>query len=195
MPKRPNLVSTLLAGVLLLATSLPTLAASNICDFQGYSDDSDPAGTNVRSGPGTDHDIIGVLKSVTDANDYDWTPGFAVTKFDNGWFQIGDASLGDYGDLPPGLVLKGPGWISAKLVEFEIEDPLLRDGPSLDAATVLDMDRHYDEANDWNLSEVRVQTVHACEGGFLDVTVTNLAGQTKRGWVTHLCGSQATTCP
>jgi hypothetical protein len=51
MPKRPNLVSTLLAGVLLLATGLPALAASNICDFHAYSDDSDPAGTNVRSGP------------------------------------------------------------------------------------------------------------------------------------------------
>jgi hypothetical protein len=125
---------------------------------------------------------------------YSFTPEFAVTAFKNGWFQIGDAKYGDYGDGEK-PVLKGPGWISAKLVEFAIEDPLLRDGPSLDAATVLDMHSLYDEANAWNLDEVRVQTVHACDGGFLDVTVTNLAGQTKRGWVTDLCGSQATTCP
>lgn len=194
MPKRPPLASTLAAIVVVFATSLPTLAASNICDFHAYSDGSDPAGTNVRSGPGTSHDIVGVLKAVHDASDYDWSPEFDVTKFDNGWFQIGDASIGDFGDIPPHEVFTGPGWVSAKLVDFVIEDPLLRDGPSLEAAIVLDMHSLYDEANEWNLDEVRVQTVHACDGGFLDVTVTNPSGQTKRGWVTDLCGNQATTC-
>jgi hypothetical protein len=194
MTSRPALVTTLLAATLVLATSLPSLAASNICDFRGYSDDSDPAGTNVRSGPGTDHGIIGVLLPETVEESYSFTPEFQVTAFENGWFQIGDANYGDYGGDGEKKAFKGPGWVSAKLVEYDIEDPLLRDGPSLDAATVLDMNSLYDEANAWNLSDVRVQTVHACEGGFLDVTVTNAAGQTKRGWVTHLCGNQATTC-
>ncbi|MDB5529627.1 MAG: hypothetical protein JWR51_2730 [Devosia sp.] len=195
MPKRPAHVTALLAATLVLATSLPTLAASNICDFHAYSDGSDPAGTNVRSGPGTSHEVIGVLKAVHDASDYDWSPEFDVTKFDSGWFQIGDASIGDFGDIPPHKVFKGPGWVSAKLVDFVIEDPLLRDGPSPDAKTVLDMHSLDDQVNPWNLDEVRVQTVHACDGGFLDVTITNPAGQTKRGWVNDLCGSQATTCP
>ena len=48
MSKRPALFTTLLASALVLTTSLPSLAASNICDFHAYSDDSDPAGTNVR---------------------------------------------------------------------------------------------------------------------------------------------------
>ena len=52
MPKRHALFTTLLASALVFVTSLPTLAASNICDFYAYSDDNDPAGTNVRSGPG-----------------------------------------------------------------------------------------------------------------------------------------------
>jgi hypothetical protein len=194
MSKRPSLFTPLLAATLVIATSLPSLAASNICDFYAYSDDSDLEGTNVRSGPGTDHEIIGVLKPVDDGSGYNWSPEFQVLGFEDGWFKIGDAAMGDYGDFPPSQVFEGPGWVSSKLVEFDIEDPLLRDGPSLEAATVLDMGSIYDEANDWNLGEVRVQTVHACEGGFLDVTVTNLSGQTKRGWITDLCGNQATTC-
>lgn len=194
MPKRPSLATSLLAATVVLANGLPTLAASNICDFHAYSDDADPDGTNVRSGPGIDHAVVGVLKSVHDASGYDWSPEFEVTAFEDGWFKIGDARIEDYGDIPPSRVFQGPGWVSSKLVVFDIEDPLLRDGPSLEAATVLDMGSLYDPANAWNLSDVRVQTVHACEGAFLDVTVTNLAGQTKRGWITDLCGNQATTC-
>lgn len=190
MPKRPNFVSTLLAGVLLLATGLPSFAASNICSFQAYSDDSDPAGANVRSGPGTDHDIIGVLKAVHDTEGYDWSPEFAVTAFKDGWFKIGDIRMRDYGDFPPVDVFKGPGWISAKLAEFEVEDWNMREAPSLDAKVTLEM------ASDtpWYLGTARITTIHGCDGGFLDVTITNPAGQTKRGWVTDLCANQATTC-
>lgn len=195
MSRRRALVSSLLvATTLVLATSLPTLAASNICDFHAYSDDSDPAGTNVRSGPGISYGIIGVLLPETVEDTYSFTPEFPVTAFDNGWFQIGDANYGDYGGDSEKHVFEGPGWVSAKLVDFAMEDSLLRDGPSLDAATLFDMHSVYDPANAWNLDEVRVQTVHACEGGFLDVTVTNPAGETRRGWVTDLCGNQATTC-
>jgi hypothetical protein len=190
MPKRHALFTTLLASTMVLATSLPSLAASNICDFYAYSDDSDPAGTNVRSGPGTSYDIVGVLKPETVEESYSFTPEFQVTAFDNGWFQIGDAHYGDYdggGDKP---AFKGPGWVSAKLVEFEIEDPNLRDAPSLDAKVILEM--RFDTP--WGLDGMRIQTIHACEGGFLDVTITNPTGATKRGWVTDLCGNQATTC-
>lgn len=133
MSKRPALASTLLAATLVLATSLSSLAASNICTFQAYSDDSDPAGTNVRSGPGTDHDVIGVFKAVQDTSGYVWSPEFAVTAFEDGWFKIGDARMRDYGDFPPLQVFAGPGWVSAKLVEFEIEDWNMREAPSLDA--------------------------------------------------------------
>ena len=194
MTMRIPLLTQALAALLLVATALPAVAASNICDFRGYSDDKDPAGTNVRSGPGTDHEIIGVLKAVDDGSGYGWSPEFPVRAFKDGWFQIGDARIEDYGDVPPDKVFTGPGWVSSKLVLFDIEDPLLRDGPSLDAATVLDMNSLYDPANAWNLADIRLQTVHACEGPFLEVTVINPTGQTKRGWITDLCANQATTC-
>lgn len=190
MPKRHALFATLLASTLVLASSLPSLAASNICDFYAYSDDSDPAGTNVRSGPGTSYGVVGVLLPETVEESYSFTPEFHVSAFDNGWFQIGDATAGQYEDGPERTVFKGSGWVSAKLVEFEIEDPNLRDAPSLDARVTRAMD--YDTA--WQLDGVRIAAIHACEGGFLDVTITNASGETKRGWVTDLCGNQATTC-
>ena len=190
MTKRPRLLTTLLASAIVLATSLPSLAASNICDFYAYSDDSDPAGTNVRSGPGTSYGVVGVLLPENVQESYTFTPEFQVTAFDNGWFQIGDASYGDYDGVGRKPALKGPGWVSAKLVEFEIEDWNLRDAPSLDAKVTLEM--NYDTP--WQLDGVRIQTVHACDGGFLDVTLINPGGATTRGWVTDLCGNQATTC-
>ncbi|MET3896638.1 hypothetical protein ABIB57_000562 [Devosia sp. UYZn731] len=189
MPKRSASVTALLAAMLVLATSLPAFAASNICDFKAYADGSDPAGTNVRSGPGTDHGIIGVLKAYGEAG-YEWTPGFQVTKFENGWFQIGDALVGQYGDGLEETVFKGPGWVSAKLVDFDIQDWRLRDAPSIDAQVTLEMN----SGTPWSLDDVHIATVHACEGRFLEVTLANPAGQTKRGWITDLCGNQVTTC-
>jgi hypothetical protein len=190
MSKRPVLASTLVAATLVLATGLPSLAASNICTFQAYSDDSDPAGTNLRSGPSTDHDVIGVFKAVRDSEGYVWSPEFAVTAFKAGWFKIGDAKMRDYGDFPPVQVFAGPGWVSAKLVEFEIEDRNMREAPSLDAKVTLEMVSD----TPWYLDNISVTTIHGCDAGFLDVTITNAAGQTKRGWVTDLCANQATTC-
>jgi hypothetical protein len=183
-------VCALLATSVFLATGLPALAATNVCDFQAYSDDSDPAGTNVRSGPGTAFGVTGVLVPTRDLDGYLWSPEFAVTGFENGWFQIGDATAGQYGEGPEVRVFEGPGWVSARLVEFAIEDWNLRAGPSWDASVILEM------AVDtpWYLDSLRVQTVHACDGRFLEVTLVNEAGDTRRGWVNNICGNQATTC-
>ena len=190
MRQSHSLVCTLLTTSVFLATGLPALAATNVCEFQAYSDDSDPAGTNVQSGPGTSYSVIGVLVPERDASGYVWSPEFTVTKFENGWFLIGDATTGQYGDGPDVRVFKGPGWVSAKLVEFAIEDSNLRDGPSWRADVILNM------ANEtpWYFDGLRVQTVHACEGRFLDVTLVNKAGDTRRGWINNICGNQATTC-
>jgi hypothetical protein len=162
-------VCALLATSMFIAKGFPALAHTNVCDFRAYSDDGDPAGTNVRSGRGTAFGVTGVLLPTKDLDGYVWSPEFAVTGFEKGWFQIGDATAGQYVEGPEVRVFEGPGWVSAKLVEFSIEDWNLRNRPSWDAAVILQM------AVDtpWYVDTLRVLTVHACDGRFLDVTLVN----------------------
>lgn len=181
----------LLAPALVLASGQPSLAEATMCDFQAYSDDKDPAGTNVRAGPGTNYDIVGVLMPEAIDDSYTFTPGFDVIASDSGWFKIGDAVAGQYADEIERVVFEGPGWVSAKLVKFEIEDWHLRAGPTFDADVTLEMD----PSTPWSMDNIQVTDVHACAGRFVEVTLSNLAGDSKRGWVTDLCGSQVTTCP
>jgi hypothetical protein len=178
---------------LLCMPGLPAAAASNICSFRAYSNDPDPDGTNVRTGPGTKSPIAGVLKA-THNEEGDFSPEFDVLRFKDGWVEIGDAVSGQYGCGPEQTVFRGPGWVSAKLIAFEIEDPVLRDGPNLESASIADLGYTEDTPNPWRLDEVRVIAIHGCEGTFVDVTLANQSGQTIRGWATDLCENQATTC-
>lgn len=179
-------LSTLLAVVIVGSLSLQALAAGT-CEFGAYSSDPDPAGANVRSGPGSEFPVIGVLEPESD-EPYTFTPEFRVKDFENGWFQIGDAVTGDYGQSVPRTVFEGPGWISAKLVGFDIQDWHLYEAPSTSSAVT-------DDLQDWWSTEgVHITTIHDCQGGFVNVTLTNDAGETATGWATNLCGNQATTC-
>lgn len=181
-------LSALLAVVIVGSLSLQALAAST-CEFGAYANDPDPAGANVRSGPSLKHSVIGVLKAEEpDGDDYVFTPEFRVTAFQDGWFQIGDAVVGQYGDGPERTVFQGPGWISAKLVGFDIQDWHLYEAPSTSSAV-----RH-DLQDWWSNSLITVSAIHDCQGGFINVTITNESGESATGWATNLCGNQATTC-
>lgn len=177
----------LLSALLIASLSLPAVAADT-CDFQAYANDPDPAGTNVRSGPGTSYPVIGVLKPTT-MEGYTFGAEFHVDGFEDGWFRIGDASTGQYGDDTEEVVFKGPGWISVKLVGFEIEDINLLAGPAYDAEPIVTLD------GNWSLDKARIQTIHGCEGRFLHVSLADGTGSVATGWVGDLCGSQVTTCP
>ncbi|WP_156342878.1 SH3 domain-containing protein [Devosia sp. A16] len=168
-------------------------AASNVCTFRAYSDDTDPQGTNVRSGPGKGFPIAGVLKSNA-GDDGTFSPEFDVRRFKDGWVEIGDATIGQYGDGPEQVLFEGPGWVSARLIRFEIEDPVLREAPGMAAKTVQHLGYVEGAANPWALDQVKVETIHGCEGPFIDVTLVNARGETARGWATDICENQATTC-
>jgi hypothetical protein len=177
--------STLLAVAIMGSLSLQALAAGP-CEFGAYSSDPDPAGANVRSGPGTQYPVIGVL--TPDANDAFFTPEFRVTDFQDGWFKIGDAVVGQFTGGPEVTVFEGPGWISAKLAAFDIQDPHLYEGPSASTAVTHDL------TDWWTTGTVSVSAIHDCQRGFVHLTVTNDAGSKATGWATNLCGNQATTC-
>ena len=188
-PRHTAIVKT---GLVLFLAMLPMAGAfavepSNICDFYGYTDDPDPTGTNVRSGPGTDNPVLTVLPQSIDADGF--TPQFHIIGFDNGWFEIEDVNTGDYDGIGAQKLFAGPGWISASLVYFDIEDQYLTGAPSPDAAKTIDL-----IAEPWAAKSVFLEKVHACQGRFVDVTLTNRAGLSARGWASDVCGNQATTC-
>lgn len=178
--------SALLAMLLAASLALPAFAGP-ACQIQAYSSDPDPAGANVRSGPGTQFPVIGVLEPEGDGP-YAFTPEFTISGFDNGWFKIGDAVTGDYGLSPVRTVFTGPGWLSAKLAGFEIEDPHLYEKPSTDAGLIVDLH------DAWSLDNVHITAIHGCIGRYIHVTLTNASGSSATGWATDLCGNQATTC-
>lgn len=188
-----NKLTRLFLCVALLALSSGAHAASNICTFRAYSDDMDPHGTNVRSGPGKAFPIIGVLKP-THGDEGDFSPEFDVRRFEEGWVEIGDALAGQYGEATEEAVFIGPGWVSAKLIRFEIEDPTLRSAPSVSAGEVVNLGYMEGDSNPWALDQVKVEAIHGCDGPFVDVTLVNERGDKARGWATDLCENQATTC-
>jgi hypothetical protein len=173
----------------LFASAAQAAEASNVCDFHAFTVDPDPAGINVRGGPGSGAKVLAVLPQSIDANGENFAPEFVVTGFEAGWFQIEHATTSQYGDEPERVLFEGPGWISSKLVSFVIQDPALRAVPSSQAKVVLDM-----SGADWGPDSVIIDAVHACEGGFVEVTVTTPDGQTATGWANDLCGNQVTTC-
>jgi hypothetical protein len=193
-PMTPNAVRFVLC-LLLAVPAAPAEAASNVCAFRAYADSSDPAGVNVRSGPGTSFPIVGVLEVTSDEEDGgEFTPEFDVARFEAGWVEIGDAVAGQYGGGEETTVFTGPGWVSAKLIRFEIEDPIVRSAPDMDAGEVVNLGYMDDADNPWSLGQIELSTIHGCEGEFVDVTLTNQLGETARGWATDLCENQATTC-
>lgn len=188
----PPILRTALCIVLALS-AVHAKAASNVCDFRAYTDDSDPAGVNIRSGPGTSFPIVGVLQPESDESG-DFTPEFSVLRFDAGWVEIAGAVAGQYGDGPERAVFEGPGWVSAKLIRFEVEDPALRSAPDLGASEVVNLGYLDGDTNPWSLDQLTLTAIHGCDGAFVDLTFTNAGGKSVRGWATDLCENQATTC-
>lgn len=96
------------------------------CDADAYLTDDDPRGTNVRSGPGSDFKIVGVLK-----NQEAEGVGVHITGSKGSWVRIDRAE-----DTGRGHELfKGEGWVFASLLGvdgqggFNGGTPLYR-GPS-----------------------------------------------------------------
>lgn len=191
MPVLARLACAMVYAGLLVAPAF-AVEPDQICDFYAFTADSDPAGTNVRSGPGTSFPVLSVLPQSYGSAEFNgkFAPEFHVTGFSNGWYQIEDVSVGLYEDDEQTIVFEGPGWISSRLASFFVEDLALAEAPASDAARTVDISN-----NDWQFSGPMLQAVHGCHGDFIDVTVANAEGDTARGWTDNICASQVTTCP
>ena len=74
---------------------------------------------------------------------------------------------------------------------FLINDPALRSQPQIDAPIVLPLTTpDHSEGPD----SATIDHVYGCSGAFADVETHMSKGPKKRGWATHICSNQVTTC-
>ena len=192
---RSSLVIALLASALLLrdaAAQAPTVdtTGASRCKVRGFSTDTDPKGTNVRSAPRADASVIGHLAPRTRISPDDYTGvTFEIVGSKDGWLLIQNA------DPEAGLKLNaanaagGRGWISGRLVGTTLASEPLRAGPQRDMAIVA-----YLSGATWGPDSVAVSVVHACQDEYIEVTATPISGKPLRGWSWRPCSSQLTTC-
>ena len=169
------------------------------CEVHGYLTDTDPKGTNVRSGPDAHAPVIGHLPPQSASSpgvDENFAVEFTIIGSRNGWMLIKDAQTGQYSDAPLKTVYAGPGWISGALVGFGIGTNGLRSGPSATDKVIAHL---IDTAKGIGPDSYAVKGVHECRGSAVDVTIILPPGidpkaKPIRGWSRHVCANQVTTC-
>lgn len=153
------------------------------CKLSGWSNDTDPAGLNIRSGPSGTASVIARLKQrLENANGN--SPEFHILGFKDGWFLIEDANYGNYGDPPPKVPpYSGLGWAHGSKIGGELTGAgdTLRTAPDLSAPVLA-----HAEAG----QSIAVKALLSCQGAWVKVS-TSLGA----GWAPGLCSNQVTTCP
>lgn len=188
--------TTLIASLVAIPLAVSPAAAAMVdeptrsCTFSAHTIDLDPAGTNIRSAPNATALPLARLPREAGEGDAAFSPEFEVIGFKKGWFLIKNAAVGHYGDEPVRTIFKGPGWVSAKLVGFTINNHRLYDAPDSSAKVVGEL-----IGADWGPDSAIVKEVHDCSGAFVNVTLETPDGAERRGWATGLCANQVTTCP
>lgn len=144
------------------------------CSSYAYVVDTDPAGLNVRAGPGTSHDVLGTLPQDTIVH---------IRQSRSGWVRVTDPAVEvsrDPDHDPPAA-----GWVSAKLLGVDFGRTAyprgyaeLHGSPTSGSPVVGKMKG--------------TATLMGCSTDWLQVH----AGRTK-GWLAHdeQCGNPVTTCP
>ncbi|SOC13976.1 hypothetical protein SAMN05877809_10748 [Rhodobacter sp. JA431] len=182
-----------------LALSLWASAAAagplHVCSLNAWTTDPDPAGLNVRTGPGTQYPIIAVLPPVQRYG-RQMTLGteVSITGAKDGWMRIEAAWFDDYGmggddHAPVQQLFSGEGWVSGRLVSLLLNRDRLFAEPSR-AAPVVAL---FDEIG-MGPDAVEVTRLRDCLGDFVKIE-GNYAGQKVAGWADWTCANQVTTCP
>ncbi len=162
--------------------------AINSCELGAWSIDTDPAGTNVRAGPGTNHGIIGRLPPQLKTEGYAFGAEISITGSADGWLRIDKGVMEDYVAGTTTVAFDGEGWVSARLFTFSVEGNFLRSAPSSDAAPVVDL--YSGGGSDFFATE----RILSCQGRWAEVE-GSFQNQRYRGWTDDTCSNQVTTCP
>jgi hypothetical protein len=162
------------------------------CAIEGWVNDKDPAGLNVRAAPGLDAKVIFRIPRPDGADTESDGADFAIIGARAGWLLVRNVKFSDYGsgkgDRP---VFKGPGWVFADKVRFEINDSHVYAAPSATARVLASL---ADAPNGVGPDSAVIDRVWRCSGDFADVTVHLQGKAATRGWVTRICANQVTTC-
>jgi SH3-like domain-containing protein len=154
-------------------------AARTRCDFHAYVVDADPAGLNVRSGPGKQFAVIGNLPP------HEYSVEVRVTGATGQWLRIEGGEKQDTGEV----VFRGAGWVFGPMLATQTknysgldpEEPRVKvfKQPSLRAAVVTRLP-----------NETEVNLI-GCKGRWAQVRHKNL-----EGWLDpdSQCYSTLTTC-
>lgn len=154
-------------------------AAETRCDIWAYLGDPDPAGLNVRSGPGKQFEVVGKLPQL------EYNVSVHVTGATGQWLRVEGAESQDSGEV----VFKGAGWVYGPMLVTQTknyagldpEEPRVKifKTPSLKAPVILRLP---------NETEV---TLTGCKGTWARVRHKQVEGWLDRD---SQCYSTITTC-
>jgi len=157
-----RLIAALLAGAVIFAgvsahaAPIDTSGASQ-CKARGFSIDTDPNGTNIRSAPRADAPVIGHLSARVRLAPNTYTgPEFEIVGSKDGWLLIRSANPATDLKLEAANEADGRGWISGRLVGVTLASEPLRAAPRRDAAIVA-----HPSGENWGPDSVLVSVVHA----------------------------------
>jgi hypothetical protein len=191
---RLGLVAALLAGLSILpdaaAELMIDMKGASECKARGFSTDTDPKGTNVRSAPRPDAPVIGHLspQALIGPDTYEGVE-FEIVGSKDGWLLIQKPDPETGLKLDSAYTAAGRGWISGRLAGATLGSERLRAAPRLDAPIVARL-----MGENWGPDSVAVKAIHACEGRYVEVTGVPIGGKAVRGWSYAPCSNQLTTC-
>lgn len=186
------------AAALLAIGAGDAVAASGdiaACNISAWSTDPDPAGLNVRAGPGADTAVIARLPAPLKVEGYTFGAEVSITGSKDGWFRIGKAVLEDYvGNQKTKVLFEGEGWVTGRFLSLTVNAIDLRRAPSGSAPVVTRLIGEDAEGVGAGPDSFAIERLEACEGNWVKIKGTFL-GSAFNGWTTGTCSNQVTTCP
>ncbi|SDZ15079.1 hypothetical protein SAMN04487939_11874 [Lysobacter sp. yr284] len=188
-------------------------AGETACSFGAFVTETDPAGLNVRAGPGTAHKVLGTLPPIRHSRDE--PPMSAMVEVEviagaDGWFKIRGAQDNDaLIEGPQRPMFKGTGWVSGRKLTVKSQASSGRQRPDAKAPAVMighdamsfDTDAFVGSARlagcsgRWAL--VEFGPIERDDDSGLEIkpaAKAGLAGGRFRAWVDRLCALQETSC-
>lgn len=164
-----------------------------LCHVSAYLQDRDPAGTNLRAGPGTTAAIVKRIPNQRKEGGERIAPEFEIIGAKDGWLLVRNIRWAGY-DLKEALIHPGPVWISASLAMASIEGHDIREKPEPRSPLVMKLTSKNEDGEEVPGGEAMPKRVHGCSGSMLDVTLELPTKKSVRGWANGACANQVTTC-